>query len=440
MGLDRLRPATNTHTIGRALVVDTNGIHFDPQHPEVREDPYPFLHQIREHSPIFRNAIDQWWVTRHADVSTGLRNRLLSVDPRQLDYSRDISSGSAKPSALSSWFRHQANSPLAHLYNHFLLFLDAPRHTLLRKVFSPLFSQDIIQHLTHYIDERVTTLVADMRKQPAPDLMRGLALPLPVNVISRIYGVPQEDEPFVTQWARDLGMGLDMGMSHQAVKKAEQSADDFTRYLREHVARLHDPRTSSQRTSLLNVDDVIRQGVTPDELIAHIALSYFAGFETTTNTIGNGTLALLRNPDQFAGLRADPALAENAVDELLRYDCPVLYAVRFALEDTEIAGQEIARGSSLIFALAAANRDPAAFPDPDRLNISRTSAKHHVAFSHGAHYCLGAALACLELQRVFLALTRENFALVPGGLAWRNSLSFRGLDQFRIAWPSNPTT
>jgi cytochrome P450/thioesterase domain-containing protein/acyl carrier protein len=437
-GLDRLRPASHARTIGRALMVDPDGIHFDPHHSDVREDPYPFLNQIREHTPIFRDAMSQWWVTRHADVSTGLRNRSLSVDPRQLDHTRDIGGESARPSALSSWFRHQANSPLARLYNDFLLFLDPPRHTLLRKAFSPLFSHDAVQHLTHYIDERVATLVAEMRNQPAPDLMRGLALPLPVSVISMVYGVPEDDAPFVAQWARDLGIGLDAGMSHQATQKAEQSADDFTRYLREHVSRLRSTHTSSQHASLLNVDEVIRNGITPDELVAHIAMSYFAGFETTTNTIGNGTLALLRNPDQFTRLREDPSLAENAVDELLRYDCPVLYALRFALEDTEIAGQAIARGSSITFMLAAANRDPAVFPDPDRLDITRTSAKHHVAFSHGAHYCLGASLARLELQRVFLALAKENFALSPGGLAWRKTFGFRGLDQFRITGSPDP--
>lgn len=436
--LERLHPAPSTQTIGRALVIDACGIQFDPHHSDVRQDPYPFLNQLREHTPIFRDALSHWWVTRHADVSAALRNRLLSVDPRKLGDNPDVSDESARPSALSSWFRRQSQSPLAHLYNNFILLLDPPRHTQLRKAFAPLFSHDAVQRLAHYIDERVASLIESMRKQPTPDLMRDLALPLPVSVISMIYGVPQEDATFVTQWARDLGMGMDTGMSHQALRKAEQSADDFTRYLREHVARVRKAPQSSQCISMLNADELLRQGVTPDELIANIAMSYFAGFETTTNTIGNGALALLRNPDQLARLREDSALTENAVDELLRYDCPVLYAARSALEDTEIAGQFIPRGSSIIFALGAANRDPAVFRDPDRLDITRSSAKHHVAFSHGAHYCLGASLARLELQRVFLALAKEHFTWVPGGLTWRTTLGFRGLDQFHISWSSNP--
>lgn len=433
IGSDRLQPTVPARADGRALLIDKAHIHFDPHHPDFREDPYPFLNQMRDHTPIFRDALLQWWVPRHADVSAGLRNKLLSVDPRSLDHTRDIGGGSAKPSALSSWFRNQKDSPLARLYNGFLLFLDAPKHTLLRKALSPLFSQESVRNLTGYIDERVETLIAGMRQHPQPDLIHGLALPLPVGVISMIYGVPEEDAAFVTQWARDLGMGLDTGMSLLTLQRAERSADDFTRYLRDHIERLRKDAPHLPHATQLNVDELIRQGVGADELVAHIAMSYFAGFETTTNVIGNGTLALLRHPDQFARLRDDPSLAESATEELLRYDCPVLLVPRFAMHDTEVAGQAIPRGSSVIFMLAAANRDPAVFPNPDRLDITR-SAKHHVAFSHGAHYCMGASLARLELQRVFLALSKRRFRLVPGSLAWRKTFGFRGLDQFKIAW------
>lgn len=433
MGFDRLQPIGAAYADGRALLIDKAHLHFDPHHPDFREDPYPFLNQMRDHTPIFQDALSQWWVLRHADVSVGLRNKLLSVDPRSLDHTHDIGDGSAKPSALSSWFRNQKDSPLARLYNDFLLFLDAPKHTLLRKAFSPLFSQDSVRSLTEYIDERVQTLIAGMREHPQPDLIHELALPLPVGVISMIYGVPEDDAIFVTRWARDLGMGLDTGMSLQALQNAERSADDFTRYLRDHVERLRKDAPSLSHARRLNVDDVIRQGISADELVAHIAMSYFAGFETTTNVIGNGALALLRHPDQFARLRDDPSLAESATEELLRYDCPVLVTPRFAMQDTEVAGQAIPRGSSVIFMLGAANRDPAVFPNPDRLDITR-SAKHHVAFSHGAHYCMGAALARLELQRVFLALSKQRFRLVPGSLAWRKTFGFRGLDRFKIAW------
>ncbi|MBT2750049.1 MULTISPECIES: cytochrome P450 [unclassified Lysobacter] len=430
---DRLRPATVVTKVGRALRVDGARVHFDPHHPDFREDPYPFLSQLREHTPIFQDALSQWWVTRHADVSAGLRNRLLSVDARAIDHVEGIGSESAKPSALSSWFRNQDASALAQLYNKFLLFIDAPRHTVLRKVFSPSFSHESIRHLAGCIDERVETLMADMRAKPRPDLMRDLALPLPVGVISLIYGVPDADSAQVTQWARDLATGLDSGMSLQAMRRAERSAEEFTRYLHGHVQRLRKSPPHTPGGARLDVNEAIAQGITPDELVAHIAMSYLAGFETTTNSIGNGTLALLRHPDQLERLRSDPALAENASEELLRYDCPVMFVMRFAVEDLEVAGQRIARGSSITFMLASANRDPAAFPDPDRLDLARP-ARHHVAFSNGAHYCLGAPLARLELQRVFVALSRQRFQPVPGGLAWRDAYTFRALERFPIAW------
>jgi cytochrome P450/thioesterase domain-containing protein len=437
IGLDRLRPIAHARTIGRALIIDGANIQFDPHHVDLRDDPYPILNQLRETTPIFQDALSRWWVTRHADVSNGLRNKSLSVDARKLEYTHHINDDSVKPSAMSAWFRNQDQSPLARLYNNFLLFLDPPRHTLLRKAFLPLFSPESVQHLTRYIDERVSTLIANMRANIDADVIRDFALPLPVSVISMIYGVPDEDTGMVTEWARDLSTGLDTSMSHQVVQKAEQSADNITRYLRDHVARLRSASASSTFALLLNVAEVIANGVTPDELVAHLAMSYFAGFETTTNVIGNGTLALLRHPEQFALLREDPSRVEGAVEELLRYDCPILYTLRFALEDTEVAGQRVQRGSPILFMLGAANRDPSVFPDPDRLDIARP-ARHHVAFSHGAHYCMGAALARLELQCVFLALAKERFQLVPGGLVWRKTFDFRGLDQFRITWRTAP--
>lgn len=431
LAAERLRPAASARGPGRALAIDGERIQFDPSHPDFRDDPHPFLAQMRECAPLFRDGFGQWWATRHADVSAGLRNRALSVDPRPLgaDAARGPGRDSASPSGLSGWFRQREDSPLARLYNGFMLFLDEPRHAALRKAFAPMFAQEATDALAADIGARVGRLIDGLRAQPRPDLVRDLALPLPIGVISSLYGVPERDEALVSQWARDLGMGLDTGLSLHDAARAERSAEDFARYLREHLRRL---RTRPGGASLA-VDAALAQGLSADELIAHLAMSYFAGFETTVNAIGNGTLALLRHPDQLARLREDPALAERAVEELLRYDGPVLFAVRFALQDVEVAGRTLPRGSVVTFMLSAANRDPAAFADPDRLDLAR-GAKHHVAFSHGAHYCLGAPLARLELRCVFAALARERFRLAPGGLAWRKAFGFRSLERFELAW------
>lgn len=431
-GIERLQVANHAPVAGRALVLDQESVHFNPLHPDCCEDPYPYFNQVREHAAVFQDSLSHWWITRYEDVSAALRDKSLSVDTRQLDPARDVGNGSAMPSPLSGWARRQEGYSLARLYNSFMLFTDPPRHAWLRKLFSPAFSAEAVLRLTHRIDERIDSLISDMRAKPEPDLMRDLALPLPVGVISSIYGVPEEDAALLAGWARDLGVGLDIGISQQAMQRAEQSAMDFTHYLREHVERLR-KAPSGQGDTRLPIEAMLDQGISVDELIANMAMSYFAGFETTTNAIGNGTLALLRYLDQFDALRHDPALIEKAVEELLRYDAPVPYAVRYAIRDIEIVGHHIPRGGTLLLMLGAANRDPAVFVDPDRLDITR-DARHHVAFSHGIHYCLGAALARLELQRVFLALARQHFWLVPGRLKWRKSFGLRGLDQFGISW------
>lgn len=432
IGLDRLLPARGRHAQGRALDITADGIRFDPHHPDFIEDPYPFMHQLREQTPVFQDAMANWWVTRHADVSTGLRNKSFSVDSRRLDDKhRDFAEGSAKPSLLSHWFRQQEDTPLARLYNHIMPFVDPPAHTRLRKAFAPLFSPEAVQRLARAIDERVHELIADMRLQRNPDLIHGLALPLPVSVISSIYDVPREDSPFIAQWARDINIEFD-AVSQQVLERANRSTENLTRYVSEHVARLRQTTRQSSH-SLFNAEEALRNGLSMDELTGNIIMSYFAGFETTTSAIGNGTLALLRHPDQMALLRQNPTLIHNATEELLRYDCPVRYTTRFALDDVNLGGRRIRRGDTVMFMLGSANRDRLAFHDPDRLDLQR-DAKHHVTFSHGLHYCLGASLVRLELQRVFLALALQQFSLLPGSLIWRDSLNFRSLDRFQIAW------
>lgn len=431
-GIERLQPCNDAMVAGRALVLGKERVHFNPLHPDCCEDPYPYFNQVREHAAVFQDSLSHWWITRYENISAALRDKSLSVDTRQLDPAKGIGEQSAIPSPLSGWARRQEGHSLTRLYNSFMLFVDPPRHTLLRKLFSPAFTPEAVQRLTHRIDERIDSLISDMRAKPEPDLMRDLALPLPIGVISSIYGIPEEDAPLLARWARDLGTGLDIGISQQAMQRAEQSAIDFTRYLREHVECLR-KTPSRQGVTQLPIEAMLNQGVGLDELTANIAMSYFAGFETTTNVIGNGTLALLRHSDQFDALRNNPTLNDKAVEELLRYDAPVLYAVRYAIRDIEIAGHRIERGGTLLLMLGAANRDRAVFADPDRLDITR-DARHHVTFSHGIHYCLGASLARLELQRVFLALARQRFWLVPGSLCWRKSFGLRGLERFGISW------
>jgi cytochrome P450 len=205
--------------------------------------------------------------------------------------------------------------------------------------------------------------------------------------------------------------------------------------MRQHVEKRRQSPPKNDLLGLLLDAEAEGERLTIDELVANCVLLFGAGFETTSSVIGNGVLALLRNPDQLQLLRERPEIAENAVEELLRYDGAIRVSFRTALEDVDIGGKLIRRGDSVLFVLPAANHDPAVFPEPDRLDLTR-NAKHHLAFAHGPHYCLGAHLARLEIQSAITALIRHDFAAVPGGFEWRQSVSFRGLERLRITFAS----
>lgn len=432
LGLERLVTAHIPHREGRPLNASSNTLSFDPFHSAHIEDPYPLLRQIRTQAPVARDTMSRWWITSHADVSAGMRDKRFSVDPRNLhDIQKTATTSSNIPlPLLSASSRLQESKAYNSLINHFMLFLDPPRHQYLRRIFAPLFTPEALQHWTHYIDERADELITNLRARPDPDLIRDLALPLPVAVISGMLGLPQEDLPLLLPWAQDLIRGFDPRLSDETSRRIDQSAADFARYLREHLEsyRRAAPATNDHT---LNPSTALDQGLSIDELIAQYAVIFAVGFETTTDMIGNSTLALLRNPDQLERWRMHPELTENAIEELLRYDGAVRCSIRYALDDVELGDHQIHRGDTVIFSFSAANRDPQAFPNPDRLDIGRSASKH-VAFAHGAHYCLGAQLARLELRRVLPALIRHDFALAPEGVQWRHSMVFRGMEQLKL--------
>lgn len=426
IGLDRLIAAKGSRTTGRAIDYSSAGLSFDPYHPTFIEDPYPILHQIRKHDPIHRDARGQWWLTRFEDVSAALRDKRFSADSRN---AIGVELAQTQPSLLGAWYQRRESMPLTLLFNEFMLFIDPPRQQLLRQVFGPLFTREAMQGWERYISDCVDEHIADMCLRSTPDLIRDLALPLPVKIMAEVLGFPRGDANLLVPWARDLALVFDPLVSHEVVQRANRSATSFATYLREHLGKQIDG--AAKHGCALDLNAALDNGITMDELISHYALIFTAGFETSMSMLGNSALALLRNPDQRDRLRQHPELAKVAVDEFLRFDSAARSTIRYALEDVEIGGQHIRRGDAVIMSIAAANRDPAMFPDPDRLDLGR-GAKQHLAFSHGAHYCLGAELARLELEHVMPALARRDIRLVPGGLAWRQSIIFRNLERMRI--------
>ncbi|MFC6338796.1 cytochrome P450 [Pseudomonas sp. CCM 7891] len=429
--LHQLIPARSALTNRRAIDVSRQGVIFDQYHPELFNNPHPIFRQLREHAPIYRDTASSWWVTRYTDVSAGLRDKRFSVDTRNVLQPGQVSSSGASPVLGDAWLRQQETLPVSKIYNNFMVLVDPPRHQHLRQFFSPLFEQATIKRWRADIDREVDVLITNMRLRHEPDIVRDLALPLPIRVISQMLGMPQQDTFVLQSWANDLVRGGDPVLADVA-ERINTSGQDFMQYMVDHLDRR---RRSPAKNDLLSFlfERYKGQTLSNDELAANFILLFTAAFETTASVISNSVLALLRNPSQLQLLREHPELMESAVEELLRYEGAFRLVMRTALEDVEMGNALIQRGDQVFFVVLAANRDPQVFADPDRLDVTR-DAKRHVAFGHGIHYCLGAPLARFEIQSAISALIRHDFALVPGAIEWKESIMFRSMERLPIVF------
>jgi unspecific monooxygenase len=309
------------------------------------------------------------------------------------------------------------------------LVLDPPEHTRLRRLVSRAFTARLIERLRPRVAAIVDELLGRMHGDV--DLISSLAHPLPVIVISELLGVPPEDEERFKGWSEALARGLDPDflVPAEELKRRDRAREEFGAYFRE----LADRRRSSPGDDLLSglvAIDELSEG----DLIATCILLLVAGHETTVNLIANGTLALLRSPDQLAWFRDNLDSATAAVEELLRYDPPVQLSARVALEDAELGGQSIRKGEGVMLLLGAANRDPDVFADPERLDLTRwvKEAPRHLAFGQGIHFCLGAPLARIEGQVALGALVRRGISSAPGSLRYKDNLILRGLAELPV--------
>jgi len=282
--------------------------------------------------------------------------------------------------------------------------MDPPDHTRLRRLVSKAFTPRTIEQLRPHVAELVHTMLDDV--DPAGfDLIAGLGYPLPVTVICELLGIPAEDQHLFGPWSSDASRMLDADLDDATIQRGLMAFMQLVNYLN----GIFDERRAHPRDDLLSALLAAEEAgdkLSEEELRTTVVLLFVAGHETTTNLIGNGTVALLHQRDQWDRLVADPTLAPGAVEEVLRFDGPVHLTARTATAETTIGDVVVEPGQGLVTLLAAANRDPARFPDPDRLDITRADA-HHLTFSQGAHYCLGAALARLEGQEVFKALVQR---------------------------------
>lgn len=405
--------------------------------PEFAADPYPAYAWLREHAPVRRtelpSGVEAWLVTRYEDAKRALADQRLSKNPGQ--HSESSAHGKGKVGI--------PGERSANLMTH-LLNIDPPDHTRLRrlvaKAFTPRRVAEFEPRVRELTDELIDAILARQQHQQhqhgagagrgTAELIHDLAFPLPIYAICDLLGVPAEDQGDFRDWA---GMMLRHGNAPRggvgrAVKKMRA-------YLAELIHRKRDRPGDDLISGLIRASDHGEQ-LTENEAAAMAFILLFAGFETTVNLIGNGTYALLRHPAQRERLRrhlaaGDDGLLATGIEELLRYDGPVELATwRFATEPVTLGGQRIAPGEPVLVVLAAADRDPSKFTDPDVLDLARAD-NQHLGYGHGIHYCLGAPLARLEGRTALAALLRRlpelRLAADPSELRWRGGLIMRGL-------------
>jgi pimeloyl-[acyl-carrier protein] synthase len=387
---------------------------FNPFQPQLRSDPYPLYRPYREQDSVHWNgapdhAQGSWCVFRHQDVVAALKNASLGK--------------SMKP---------MAPEPLGRLLGQWMLLRNPPSHTRLRGLVNTAFTPQVVGRLHQSIQETADFLLTEVEADGEMDVILHYASALPLIVIAELLGIPPSDRARFRAWSLDLGTVLDVSPTREAIARATRSTLDLTEYLRRIVS---ERRVRPQQDLISVLIDAEENGekLTEDELLAMCVLLLGAGHETTVNLIGNGALALLRHPDQLARLRDDPSIAEDAVEELLRYDSSVQMVFREALDDVQLGRKTIRRGEAVTIFLGSANRDPEQFPDPDRLDLTRGRTRH-TGFGMGIHFCLGAPLARLEAQIAFQTLLRRMpcLTLQPGPLTWRAGLVFHGVEALPV--------
>ena len=399
-------------------------MHYDIFAPESIADPYPLYRLLLAEAPRFWDTErGMWIITRHTDVAALLVHPAMSA--------QKFGAGGLPPELQAEV------GPFYQMLFRQMLFQDPPHQTRLRtlaaKAFTPRVIEGMRLQIQRWTDEFLDTALAG---NGPIDIIRDLAYPLPATVIAEMLGVPSEDRDQFRHWSDDFANFL--GTTGGDLESTRRYLPGIYRLMDYMWAVVDRTRISPGDNLLSALIAVEEQGdtLTEEELIANCLLLLVAGHETTTNLIGNGLTALLSHPDQAARLRQDPALLPTAIEELLRYESPVQWTSRIAKEAIAVNGLQIEAGQFVVLGLGAANRDPAQFTDPDRLDLTRREGRH-LAFGWGIHYCLGTALARMEGQVALETLLRRFPALRLAEnepLRWRPNFIFRALEELKVEW------
>lgn len=392
--------------------------------PEVLANPYPLYRTLRSEDPVhWDRFLHTWVVTRYPDVMNVLHS-----------FSADRTPTPEQLTAMGL----SALNPIAKVMVKQMLFMDAPAHTRLRGLASAAFTPGKVEVLRGHIQEIADNLLDRVQTRGRMDIIADFAAPMPAIVTAEMLGVPTEDHADLKKWSADFAEMLgNFQHNPDRIPRVLESTNNLTTYFQAAIgkARQH-PREGlvhSFMTAEINGDRL-----TDEEIVANCIVVLVGGQETTTNLIGNGLLTLMRNPEQLAQLRGDPSLIPSAVEELLRYESPSQHTGRIARADVQIGDKQIRKGQAVMAIMAAANRDPERFPDPDRLILDRSDNKH-LAFGWSSHFCFGAPLARMEGQIAFETIVRRlpNLEATPEPLTWRNNSGLRGLTALPVTFSTN---
>ncbi len=394
--------------------------------PAVLANPYPLYKRLRTEDPVhWDRYLHAWVVTRYEDVLTVL-----------LKFSADRT---PTPEQLES-MGLASLSPIAAVMVKQMLFMDAPAHTRLRALASYAFGPDRVAVLRAHIQEICDRLIDGILSRGKMDVIADLAAPLPAIVTAEMLGVPVSDHDMLKDWSATFAEMLgNFQHNPDRVPGVLRAVEGMTTYFKDTIRELRVRPREGLVHSLMTAE-IDGDRLTEEEVIANSIVTMVGGQETTTNLIGNGILSLLRNPGELQRLRADLSLIPSAVEELLRYESPSQHTGRLAPADVELGGKLIRKRQAVIAVMAAGNRDPERFPDPDRLDITRQD-NRHLAFGWAAHFCFGAALARIEGKVVFETMLRRlgELALEPDTeLQWRSNLGLRGLTRLPITFTASP--
>ena len=408
--IDPLRAVANLARplVMRALLARErleSGVAYNPVSREVARDPYAVYGRLRDRDPVHRmRLVDAWVLTRYEDADSMLRDHeRFGAEDRRF-YEAGLTT---------------------------MLDIDPPDHTRLRALVSRAFAPRSVSRWHERVQEIADRLLDAVAGHERIDLIAALGYPLPVIAIAEMLGVPAEDMDRFESWSNDIALIVEPILAPAQVAGVRRATGELFAYFETIVeARRREPR--DDLVSALLAAEEKGDRLTREELLSTMLLILVAGNETTRNLIGNGMLALLRHPDQLRRLRDEPDLLEPAVDELLRYDSPVQLDGRVVREDLVMGGKRMRAGQKAIALLGAANRDPAAFENPDTLDIGRRE-KSHLSFGRGIHYCLGASLAVLEARIAFRGLLdRFPSIRLAAEPRYRDGIVLRGVESLWI--------